>query len=155
MSLDAYRRWTLVASLVGTALFGAGLVTLVETLSPTLAVALMVAGAAVVLASTLLDIQGAPPLAQRSLLLYTRPECALCEEARARLDALRSEGVAFDVWDVDITGDPALEARFGSLVPVGLLDGGEVFRLEVPEQRLREAFAARGAAPVSPGPPNP
>ncbi|HKX37257.1 MAG TPA: glutaredoxin family protein [Burkholderiales bacterium] len=45
--------------------------------------------------------------------LYGRRWCHLCEEMA---QALRAAGIAFD--EVDVDADPALEERFGELVPV-------------------------------------
>ena len=52
-----------------------------------------------------------------TLTLYGRRYCHLCDEMLAALTPLRDEfGFAVDVVDVD--ADPALERRFGILVPV-------------------------------------
>ena len=51
------------------------------------------------------------------LILYGRTYCHLCEEMAAALEDLRAPlGIMFTVVDVD--ADPALEARYGELVPV-------------------------------------
>jgi hypothetical protein len=55
-------------------------------------------------------------LAER-LTLYGRSYCHLCDDMATALDGLRAAmGFTFEVVDVD--ADPALEARFGDLVPV-------------------------------------
>jgi hypothetical protein len=52
-----------------------------------------------------------------NLILYTRTNCHLCDEAREVLRiALAGSGVA--VEEVDIEGDEALEARYGWVIPV-------------------------------------
>lgn len=56
------------------------------------------------------------------LVLYTRPGCHLCDDARAVLVA---EGIAFE--EVDITRDGALEAEYGLAIPVVELHGRCVF----------------------------
>ncbi|MGH2732634.1 MAG: glutaredoxin family protein [Actinomycetota bacterium] len=55
-------------------------------------------------------------------ILYSRQGCHLCDDARA---VLESEAIAFD--EVDITGDPGLEAEYGILVPVVEVAGQPVF----------------------------
>ncbi len=50
------------------------------------------------------------------LTLYGRPECHLCHEMRAVVDALRGD-VPFDLDEVDIDGDPALVAAYGEEIP--------------------------------------
>ncbi|HEV8361763.1 MAG TPA: glutaredoxin family protein [Candidatus Thermoplasmatota archaeon] len=141
VGLDTYRWLTLAGSLAGAALFGAGLVALVQLVDPALAVALMLAGTACALATAFVGIEGAPPTLLPSMLLYTRPDCALCDEARALLDELRRDA-PFDVWEVDITGQPELEQRYGTSVPVGVARGSELFRLRVDEASVRGAMGA-------------
>lgn len=47
------------------------------------------------------------------LTLYTRPGCSLCETAKRRLQAA---GVGYH--ERDVSGNPALEERYGADVPV-------------------------------------
>ena len=44
--------------------------------------------------------------------LYGRPDCHLCDEARAGLESLRSDGVRFELEEVDIESDDQLLSRF-------------------------------------------
>lgn len=54
--------------------------------------------------------------------VYTREQCALCEEFIAELaPVLGLPGTAFEVRDVD--ADPATRRRFGLKVPVLTCDG--------------------------------
>lgn len=71
-----------------------------------------------------------------TLTLYTKPDCHLCEEAKARLLRLQG-GLPFSIQEVDISKDPNLLARYGEEVPVGLLEGEKVFKYRVDERRLR------------------
>jgi len=151
VGLETYRKLTLLGSLLGAALFGAGLVVLVQSQDALLAGALMAAGMLAALGTSALDIEGAPPTVPPSLLLYTRPECSLCEEARALLDAMRRD-VPFDLWEVDVSAKPDLEARYGTRVPVALVRGEEIFALQFDEGRVRAALAAL-AAPAAPSAP--
>ncbi|MBB5871469.1 glutaredoxin [Allocatelliglobosispora scoriae] len=68
--------------------------------------------------------------------LYTRSGCHLCENAAAELDAAE---IAFT--EMDITGDPGLEADYGDRIPVIMLDGREhgFWRVEI--ARLRADLA--------------
>ena len=71
--------------------------------------------------------------------LYARPDCHLCDEARAGLESLRADGIAFELDEVDIESDDELHARFLERIPVIELDGeivGELW-LEVDELRSR------------------
>jgi hypothetical protein len=57
------------------------------------------------------------------LILYGRPECGLCDEARGLLVALLAERAAAGLStptlrEVDIESDPALERSFLASIPV-------------------------------------
>ncbi|HET7727200.1 MAG TPA: glutaredoxin family protein [Candidatus Limnocylindrales bacterium] len=57
------------------------------------------------------------------LLLYTRPGCHLCDEARATLEALVAERAAQGlpvpvVREIDIAADPELERAYFTTIPV-------------------------------------
>ena len=70
------------------------------------------------------------------LTLYTKPECGLCDEAKATLHALQRE-IPFEVVEIDITTDPALSARFREEIPVAFLDGRKLFKYRVDPALLR------------------
>ena len=57
----------------------------------------------------------------RTLTLYTRAGCPLCEEMAADVGA-RIAGTGHDLRAVDVDADPLLKARFGWDVPL-LFDG--------------------------------
>ena len=65
--------------------------------------------------------------ATRSIVLYERPGCHLCDEVRALLDAILGQGL---YKRVDIDTDDALVLRYGFRVPVVSVD--DVDRLEAP-----------------------
>jgi glutaredoxin len=76
----------------------------------------------------------------RTVTLYTRPGCHLCDEARADLERVRDE-VEFLLEEVDITTDDALHARYLERIPVVALDGDELFHFYVDEDALRAHLA--------------
>ncbi len=84
-----------------------------------------------------------PARAERAALtLYSRAWCHLCEEMRAALVPLAAEfGASIEVIDVD--ADPALVARYDELVPVLVLDGVELARYTLDQERVRAALAGR------------
>jgi glutaredoxin len=61
--------------------------------------------------------------------LYGRPDCHLCDEARAGLERLRADGLDFELEEVDIEVDNGLHARFLERIPVVELDGEIVSEL--------------------------
>jgi glutaredoxin len=68
----------------------------------------------------------------RRLVLYGRPGCHLCDDAR---DVLKRIGEPFD--EVDIETDDALHAALLERIPVVALDGEELFDFFVDEPVLR------------------
>jgi glutaredoxin len=66
------------------------------------------------------------------LVLYGRPGCHLCDDARVVLERI---GEPFA--EVDITTDDALHAAYLERIPVVALDGEELFDFFVDEGALR------------------
>ena len=73
-----------------------------------------------------------------TLVLYGRPECHLCDDARAALERI---GHPFE--EVDIGGDDDLLARYLERIPVVALDGTELYDFFVDEADLRKRLDAR------------
>jgi glutaredoxin len=73
--------------------------------------------------------------------LYSRPGCGLCDRAREVLEAERAR-VGFELIDVDITGDDALELAYGVRIPVVTVDGQERFEVEVDPAELARVVRA-------------
>jgi glutaredoxin len=67
-----------------------------------------------------------------SLVLYGKPGCHLCDDARAVL-----ERVGAPFAEVDITSDDALHAAYLERIPVITLDGEARFEYFVDEAALR------------------
>ena len=74
------------------------------------------------------------------VLMYSRPGCGLCDRAREVILRER-ERIAFDYREVDISGDDALELEYGIRIPVVLVDGQELFEIEVDARALAQAIA--------------
>jgi glutaredoxin len=73
-----------------------------------------------------------------TVVLYARPGCHLCDEARAVIEAARAE-VAFVFEEVDIESDDALVRDYGLRIPVVAIDGDEVFEISVDRTSLLAA----------------
>ncbi|MFL6106024.1 MAG: glutaredoxin family protein [Marmoricola sp.] len=74
------------------------------------------------------------------VLLYSKPGCHLCEDARAVIEQVCADlGASYD--EVDITTDPALMQTYGEQIPVTFVDGAQHDFWRVDEQRLRTALA--------------
>ena len=76
----------------------------------------------------------------RTVTLYTRPGCHLCDDARADLEALRDE-LGFVVAEVDIEADDALHARYLERIPVVAVGAEEVSDFAVDRAALESALA--------------
>ncbi|MBU2603954.1 MAG: glutaredoxin family protein [Actinobacteria bacterium] len=72
--------------------------------------------------------------------LFSAADCSLCRVALADLAPLAKE-LGLVVHMVDIAGDPRLEARYRSRIPVAEIRGHTVFKYELDEARLREMVA--------------
>ena len=72
-----------------------------------------------------------------AVVLYGRPDCHLCDEARAGLEALRRDGFEFTLREVDIESDPELHRRLLERIPVVEVDGARVSELSFDADRVR------------------
>jgi glutaredoxin len=75
------------------------------------------------------------------LTLYGKPGCHLCEEAREVVAQVR-ERRPFDLEEVDITRDPAVEALYRERIPVIAIDGQEALELVIEATELERCLAS-------------
>jgi glutaredoxin len=81
---------------------------------------------------------GEPP---PRVILYSRPGCHLCDDARMVVEAVCAElGEEYD--EVDITTSPELVRRHGDEIPVTFVDGRQHDFWRVDPDRLRAALSA-------------
>lgn len=74
------------------------------------------------------------------VVLYTRPGCHLCDDARVVVAQVCAElGESYD--EVDISASEELERRFGEEIPVTFVDGAQHDFFRVSRDRLRRALA--------------
>jgi len=78
------------------------------------------------------------------VVVYHAAGCHLCERALAQVRALRAE-LEFDLREIDIAGDPALEGAYREWLPVVEIDGRRRFTYHVHPDALRRAVAQAGA----------
>jgi glutaredoxin len=74
-------------------------------------------------------------LGRPRVILYSRPRCHLCDEAREALARMR---IGFE--EVDIEGDETLHAAFLERIPVVEIAGRVVSELGVDEAAIRAAI---------------
>ncbi len=71
----------------------------------------------------------------REVVLYGRPGCCLCDEARAVLLRVRAEH-PFEYAECDIEEDDTLMRAYLERIPVVTIDGVEAFELYVDQAEL-------------------
>ena len=79
----------------------------------------------------------------KTVTLYTRPDCHLCDEARAKLDALRAQH-EFEIHEVNIETDDALHVAYLERIPVICLDGEHVSDYFLDESTLTARLNSDG-----------
>jgi glutaredoxin len=72
--------------------------------------------------------------------LYGKPGCCLCDEAKDAVASVQ-ERLPFELVEVDITRDPALERAYRERIPVVSIDGDEAFELHVDPSELERRLA--------------
>ena len=82
-----------------------------------------------------------------TLTLYSRPGCHLCDEmeatiARVALNIPPTVG-PLTLEHIDISTDPALEARYGLEIPVLMVDGKKAAKYRVSEDELLRILRGR------------
>jgi glutaredoxin len=70
-----------------------------------------------------------------TVVLYARPGCCLCDDARALLERVRRER-PFTLEERDIDSDDALLRTYLERIPVVTIEGVEVFELFVNQSEL-------------------
>jgi len=75
----------------------------------------------------------------RTVTLYGRPGCHLCDDARTVLERVRTTH-PFRFEEIDIEADDALFKRFLERIPVIAVDGEERFELFVEDEALKRTL---------------
>ena len=77
------------------------------------------------------------------VVIYGKPECHLCDDARAVLERVRAD-LPFQLEERDITRDDELHRRYLERIPVVEVEGREAFELFVDEAELRRVLGRVG-----------
>ena len=77
----------------------------------------------------------------RHVVLFSRPGCGLCDEAREVLLAER-ERTPFALEEVNVETDDALELEYGIRIPVVTIDGDEAFEISVDPAAFSRALTS-------------
>ena len=83
------------------------------------------------------------------VIIYSRPGCHLCEEAKQAIDSARCAN-EYTLEEINIETDRALLRRYGFDIPVIMINGEEAFRHRLTAEEFREKLLqAAGASPPS------
>lgn len=77
-----------------------------------------------------------------NLVIYSRPGCHLCDVMKAVVERV-AHAIPVALEEIDISGDPALEARYGLEIPVLMIDGKKVAKYRVGDDELKKMLIAR------------
>ena len=84
-----------------------------------------------------------PSPSAAEVLLYTRSQCCLCDQAKQQLRDLQEQS-RFQYQEVDIDRDPELRQRYNEEVPVVFIHGKKAFKFRIdPRQFLKRLQAGR------------
>jgi glutaredoxin len=77
----------------------------------------------------------------KSVALYTRKGCHLCDVVKAALDE-EMQRTPFELTVVDIDTSASLKADYGMLIPVVFVDNVEIARFRIDRDKFRAALEA-------------
>jgi glutaredoxin len=80
-------------------------------------------------------------LSKRQVIVYSKPGCHLCDEAKAVIENA-GVGDRFTLAEVNIESDPELLRKYKYDIPVIMIDGVESFRHRVDVQEFRTRINA-------------
>ena len=76
------------------------------------------------------------------LTLYSRPGCHLCDDMKAIVAPVARE-LGCALHEIDISGRPELESRFGQEIPVLFIGARKAFKYRLTESELRRRLRSR------------
>ncbi len=76
------------------------------------------------------------------VIIYARPGCQLCEEAKKAMRAANC-ATSYRLTDVNIESDPVLLERYQNDIPVIMIDGVEAFRHRLTPNEFRARIVGR------------
>lgn len=80
---------------------------------------------------------------ERTVTVYTREDCHLCEDAIATVrSVIESVDPSVEIELVDIDQNELLRAEYGDRVPYVLIDGRPVFKYRVDEREIRQKLTS-------------
>lgn len=77
----------------------------------------------------------------RTVVVYSRKGCHLCEVVKEALDKLSRRG-GFTWHEIDVDADADLRREFNDQVPVVFIDGRKAFKYHMDEQEFLRKLAS-------------
>ena len=84
-------------------------------------------------------------LAKHQVILYTRPGCHLCDEAKRAMQAADCAN-EYTLQEINIESDRELLRRYQYEIPVITIDGAEAFRNRLTAEAFRERLRSGAGA---------
>jgi glutaredoxin len=75
------------------------------------------------------------------VVLYSKPECCLCEEVKAQLHALKNRH-AFALREVNILDDEETHEQFKEEIPVIFINGKKAFKYHLDKNKFLKRLGA-------------
>lgn len=85
---------------------------------------------------------------KKTVKLYSRPRCHLCETAREILEELQQQW-NFIIEEINIDLDDDLIEKYGIMIPVLVLDGEELQYGRINKTFISEAFSRKNLELIS------
>jgi glutaredoxin len=91
--------------------------------------------------SSPLALESRPMSVPRSVVVYSRKGCHLCEVVKESLAKLARRG-GFTWNEIDVDSDADLRRQFNDQVPVVFIDGHKAFKYRMDEQEFLRKIAS-------------
>ena len=78
-----------------------------------------------------------PPSTKAHVVIFSRPGCHLCDEARQAIEAAHCDD-EYTLAEINIESDPALLSRYQYDIPVITVNGVEAFRHRLTSEAFRD-----------------
>jgi glutaredoxin len=86
-----------------------------------------------------------PPSTKANVIIYSRPGCHLCDEAKQAIEAAHCLD-EYTLEEINIESEPGLLCRYQYDIPVITINGVEAFRHRLTSDAFRERLLASSGA---------
>lgn len=82
-----------------------------------------------------LKLLESPAAPMTKVVLYSKPDCCLCDQVKAQLAKLRAKH-PFELRELNILDDPEIYEVFKEEIPVVFINGRKAFKFRVDEKKF-------------------